>query len=152
MPVGEQAAGRSLGTIFYPARHTARLARGQLWHLIPRFLHGRGLSNHSRFRGCDDVLGDARTFFANLVTPGKFLFSPFEAGEIAAAGWAAVGVGAQAQQKPRPSRRIIVMLLPFCQFLTIAAGTTRVPPGAFRPDAGFPAIIATAAAEARNAH
>jgi hypothetical protein len=31
MPVGEQTARGSLGTIFYPARPTARYAGGQLW-------------------------------------------------------------------------------------------------------------------------
>ena len=36
MPVGEQTAGGSLGTIFYPARPTARFAGGQLWHLFRR--------------------------------------------------------------------------------------------------------------------
>lgn len=148
MPVGEQAAGGSLGTIFYPARPTARVARGQLRYLFPRFFHGRGLSSHRGLRS-----GRSRNNCgSNLVSPGETFLQGFEAGEIAATCRAAVSSGAEPQQEPGPSRRIIVVLLPFAQFLPVAAGTPRVPPGTVGPHAGFPSVVAAAAAELRNAH
>ena len=153
MPVGEQAAGRSLGTIFYPARPTARFASGQLWHLIPRFLHGRGLSSHSDLRIRHRLIRCSRSCFdPHLVTPGEALLPRFEAGEITAAGRAAVRSRAEAQQKSRPARRIVEVLHPTGQFLPVAAGTTRVSPGSIRPDAGLPAMAAAAAAKLRNTH
>src|SRR5579859_6412944 len=153
MPVGEQAAGGSLGTIFYPARPTARCASGQLWHLIPRFLSGRGLSSHRDLPVPNILVWRSRSCFdTKLVAPEKFCLARSEAGEITAAGRAAVGPGAEAQQKPRPPWRIIEVLIPFGQFLPVAAGTTCVPPGPVGPDTGFPAVVAAAAAQARNSH
>jgi hypothetical protein len=149
MPVGEQAAGGSLGTIFYPARRTSRFARGQLWHLIPRFLPGRGLSAQPGIR----LLGASRhRFRANLMTPGETLLPGFEAREIAAAGLAPVCGGAQAQQPARPARRIIVVLVPFGKFLPIAARTACIPPRPARPYTRFPAVVAAPAANSGNAH
>jgi hypothetical protein len=149
MPVGEQAAGRSLGTIFYPARPTARFARGQLWYLFPRFLPGRGLSSQH----CCLLLWRSRNCFGtNLVAPGEIFFPGSKAGEITAAGRAAVRCGAKAQQEARPCGRIIVVHRPFGQFLPVATGTARVPPGPVRPGAGFPAAVAATAAQTRNAH
>ena len=151
MPVGEQAAGRSLGTIFYPARLTARIASGQLWHLIPRFLHGRGLSSHRDLPVCNHLLWRSRSCFgANLVAPGETFLPGFEAGEITTAGRAAMRSRAQAQKESRPARRIVEVLHPGGQFLTVAAWATRVPPGSIRPDAGSPAMVAAAAAKLRN--
>jgi hypothetical protein len=140
MPVGEQVAGRSLGTIFYPARPTARIACGQLWHLIPRSLPGRGLFRHSR-----------NGFAADVVPPGEALLARFEAGEVAAASLAAARRSAQPQQEPGPTRGVIVPGRPFGQFLTVAAWAPRISPRPIRPHAGFPAATAAPAAEARNA-
>src|SRR5580658_3963429 len=153
MPVGEQAAGRSLGTIFYPARPTARFARGQLWHLFLRFLSGRGLSSqHGAILIWTRAAGYWRTCFdANLVAPREISPLDLEAGEITAAGRAAEGTGAEAQQDPCPSGRIIVVRGPFGKFLAVTPGTARVPPGSVGPDAGLPAVVAAAATKIRNA-
>jgi hypothetical protein len=142
MPVGEQAAGGSLGTIFYPARPTARSARGQLRHLFPRFLYGRGLSSQHGVR----LFRDCRVWRAwhlatHLVAPRESIPPGFEAGEITAAHRAAMRTGPETQKKPGPPGRIIVVLHPAGQFLPIAAGAARVPPGSIRPNAGFPAVI-----------
>ena len=148
MPVGEQAAGRSLGTIFYPARLTARFARGQLRHLFPRFLPGRGLSGQ---QGCPPIWDFKTCLGTSLVAPGEPSLLGSEGGKIAPAGRAAEGTGAEAQQESGPSRRTIVLGYPTSQFLPVAAGTTRVFPGSVRPDTGFPAALAAPAAKRRNA-
>lgn len=140
MPVGEQAAGRSLGTIFYPARPTARIACGQLWHLFPRFLPGRGLFGNAR-----------HGFAADTMSPGEAFLARLETGEVTAAGLAAAGRSAQPQQESRPTRGVIVSGRPFGQFLTVAARAPREPPRPIRPHAGFPAVTTAPAAEARYA-
>jgi len=83
MPVGEQTAGGSLGTIFYPARPTARYAGGQLWHLFRRFLPGRGLSG--------------RSDFPNLMPPRESSFAGLKGCEVAPAGFTPHCGRAQAQ-------------------------------------------------------
>jgi hypothetical protein len=75
MPVGEQTAGGSLGTISYPARPTARYAGGQLWHLFCRFLSGRGLSCHPDF--------------PNPMPARESSLAGLEGGEVAPAGFTA---------------------------------------------------------------
>ena len=153
MPVGEQAAGRSLGTIFYPARPTARAARGQLRHLIPRFLYGRGLSSHSDLLVRDPLIRRSGSCFdTHLVTPGEIFLPGFEAGEITAARRAAVWSRPETQQNLRPAWRIVEVLHPASQFLPVTARATRVSPGPARPDAGLPALVAAAAAKLRNAY
>src|SRR6185369_8796767 len=110
MPVGEQAAGRSLGTIFYPARPTARLACGQLWHLFPRFLFGRGFF---RDQVCCLARGARSRFGAQLVLPREIFLLRFEAREITAANRAAAGTGAKSQQQSRPTWSVIAIRRPF---------------------------------------
>jgi len=83
MPVGEQTARGSLGTIFYPARPTARFAGSQLWHLFRRFLPGRGLSD--------------RPNLPSLMPPREFFLAALEAGEVTPAGFTAHRSRAQAQ-------------------------------------------------------
>lgn len=136
---------------FYPARPTARLACCQLWHLIPRFLPGRGLFRHSLLPGGPVGLPWPNWFGSHLVTPLEIPTHRFKAGEVAAAGWAAPWAGADAQQESRPAGWPIILHPPFRQFLPVAAGTTRVFPGSVRPDAGFPAGVATPAAQTRDA-
>ena len=152
MPVGEQAAGRSLGTIFYPARHTARFARGQLWHLILRFLPGRGASSqHDGLRIGKSLVWCLHTsFHTHLVMPGETRSPGSEACEVAAASRAAMGSSAETQQESRPARRTIVVRLPPGEFLPVTFGATREHPGPLRPDAGLPSIVAAAAAELRD--
>ena len=147
MPVGEQAAGGSLGTIFYPARLTARFACGQLRHLFSGSLHGRGLLT---YRGSPLVQCSPHRFGTNLVTPGETFLLRLEAGEIAAAGRATPRSSAEAQQKPRPAGWVIAMGCPFGQLLAVAAGAARISPGAIGPDAGFPAAAAAPATQRRN--
>src|SRR2546423_13448377 len=114
MPVGEQAARRSLGTIFYPARFTTRCARGKLWYLFPRSLPGRGL--FGRYR-CLLILSSLSRFHPGIMAPGKVLLARFKRREIAAAGRAAAGLGSYAQQKPYPSSGIVVLHGPRSKFL-----------------------------------
>ena len=150
MPVGEQAAGGSLGTIFYPARPTARFACGKLWYLFPRFLPGRGLLTY-RHRG--SVAWRWLPWFgANLVAPIERSSLRLETGEITAARRTTAGTGAESQQQKRPTGRVIVLGCPFGQFLPVAAGTTRIFPRSVRPEAGFPTATAAAAADDRKAH
>ena len=135
--------------LFYPARPTARFACCQLWHLIPRFLPGRGLfrDNGGLLPGRPVALRSRKWFGSDLVTPLEISPCRFKAGKIAAAGRAAPGARADAQQESRPAGRVVVLHGPLRQFLPVAAGTTRVSPGSVRPDAGFPAGVAAAAAE-----
>src|SRR5665213_1435323 len=114
MPVGEQAAGGSLGTIFYPARPTARFACGQLRHLFPRSLPGRGVSS----RHCGAILGSlwslrSRNWFcSNLVTPLEISSRRFKGGEITATSRTAPWTRPDPQQESRPTLRVIVLHRP----------------------------------------
>lgn len=112
-----------------------RFARGQLRHLIPRFLYGRGASG--RF------LPYLRS---NLVAPRECLSRRPKIREIAAAGLAAVCASAQPQQETRPPGRVIASFLPLGELLPVTLRTARVAPGTVRPDAGFPTVAAAAAA------
>ena len=79
--------------------------------------------------------------------PAMLFLASAEAGEIAAAGGAAVRSRAAAQQDHGPARRMIVLLAPGAQILAIAAGTAGKPPGSVGPNAGSPACAAFAAAQ-----
>ena len=85
-----------------------------------------------------------------LVAPPKLFLALFEAGEIAAAGRAAIGRGAKTQLNHGPAGRAIILLTPGGKFLAIAFWTAREFPGRRVPDASFPAGVAPAAAERGN--
>jgi hypothetical protein len=68
---------------------------GQLWKLFTRLLNGRDPS-------CQRPIlleRSERAFRSNLMAPGEGFPAGFEAGEITAAGGAAVRSGAEAQQQ-----------------------------------------------------
>jgi len=80
-----------LEPFFYPARPTARFACGQLWHLFPRFLSGRGLFADQSLRL---ARGRRRRFGAQLVLPIEVFLLRLEAREITSANRATPGTGA----------------------------------------------------------
>ena len=98
----------------HPARLTARIARSQLRHLIPRSLPGRGLSSREDcpYRGSAWVLRYRNCFRSNLVTPLEICFCRFKGGEITAAGRTAPRSGAGSKQESSPARRVIVLRRP----------------------------------------
>ena len=73
-----------------------------------------------------------------------------EAGEVAAARWTAVRSGAAAKHDQRPAGRVIVLLAPGSQLLTIAARTAGELPRSGSPHAGSPSGAAAAAAKRVN--
>jgi len=81
------------------------------------------------------------------VPPGEFFLAPFEAGEVTAAGDAAVRCGAEPQLQSRPVGRTVVLFAPRGKLLAIAFGAACVFPGGGFPSAGGPAGIAAAAAQ-----
>ena len=97
-------------------------------------------------------------FLPVLLNPGcRLRFSPrvaflagAEAREIAAARGTAVRRRADSQKEPGPQRRIIVLLTPGGQILAIAARAAGVSPRTAGPTAGFPARLASAAAQLIN--
>src|SRR5579883_808583 len=70
-----------------------------------------------------------------------------KAREVAAARRAAVRGRAEPENQPRPERRMVILLAPRSQVLPIAARAAREFPRAIKPDAGFPARAAAAAAQ-----
>jgi hypothetical protein len=110
----------------------------------------RSVSSYRLRRSRCAAFGLRGSFHPSLVTPTEALLAPPEAGEIAAACRAAVGSRAHAQQEHDPARRMIVLLAPRGEFLAVAAGAACVPPSAFRPYAGLPAMAATAATQGIN--
>ena len=93
------------------------------------------------------VFRPRRRLRASLMSPTEAFLAPFKAGEIAAAGGAAIRGGTAAQQNHSPTRRVIVLLAPGAQILAIAAGTAGKSPGSISPYAGFPARAAFAATQ-----
>ena len=85
-----------------------------------------------------------------MVPPTEAFLAAAEAGEIATAGRATIGRGADPQKKRGPTRGIVVLFAPRGQFLAVAARATSEAPSAFRPDTGFPAMAAAAAAKGIN--
>ena len=82
--------------------------------------------------------------------PGEFFLTPFEAGEVAAAGDAAVRSCTEAQPQLGPAGRAVVLFAPGGKLLAIALRAARVFPGGGFPGAGGPAGIAAAAAQRAN--
>ena len=76
-----------------------------------------------------------------LVPPGEFFLAPFEAGEVAAAGNAAVRSGAEAQPQCGPAGRAVVLFAPGGKLLAITFGAACVFPGGGFPGAGGPAHL-----------
>lgn len=88
-----------------------------------------------------------RRWRAFLMPPGKLFLALLETGKIAPARRAAVRCCAQPEPQGNPRRRAVVLLAPGSQFLTVTLGAAREFPGAVVPDTGFPARVATSAAE-----
>ena len=84
------------------------------------------------------------------VPPTEFFLALFEAGEITAAGDAAVRSGSEAQLERGPEGRAVVAFAPGGKLLAIALRAARVFPGGGFPGAGGPAGIATAAPQWEN--
>ena len=86
-----------------------------------------------------------------MVPPGEFFLTLLEAGEVTAAGDAAVRGSAEAQLQRGPVGGAVVLFAPGGKLLAIAFGAARVFPGGEFPGAGGPARIAAAAAQRANA-
>src|SRR5579884_2174972 len=79
--------------------------------------------------------------------PGKPFLAAAKTCEITPASRTAIRGRPKTQQDLGPVRRVIILLAPGSQLLAIATGTARVSPGATEPNAGIPAVPATAAAK-----
>jgi hypothetical protein len=85
-----------------------------------------------------------------LVPPGEFFLALLEAGEVAAAGDAAVRSGSEAQLQGGPARRAVMLFAPGGKLLAIAFRAARVFPRGGFPGASGPTVIAAAAAQRAN--
>ena len=80
-------------------------------------------------------------------TPGVFFFAGPETGEITTTCGTAVRRSAATKHDQGPTRRVIILLAPGGQFLTVAARAAREFPSSSGPNASTPTTSASEAAE-----
>jgi hypothetical protein len=150
MPVGERAIQRVTWNHFFarPAFAQRPVTALLFWSRCSGCVSARRPPSLIVHRGIG--FDCRRRLSAILVTPGELFLTLFEAGEVTAAGDAAVRSGAQPQLQQSPAGRAVVLFAPGGKLLAIALRAARVFPGGGFPSTGGPAGIAAAAAQGAN--